>query len=245
MVKMQCSWASIELCGLKPYNDVPTDVKSNLTQNMLLYQTTAATYTGICLPGKALPETANQTTMYSPYEQHKAADTQGRTDFISQIGGCNAGLFSNYRYSSCPVINSTGDYEFLSTAYSLTNYHIRARNQNSCGLDSLLTGSSLASSADTLLLSSPFKSILTKTLSTQTVVEPSMARDACLRRAGQVCHTDLDCGPNKRHADETENYNISYLEMKPRKNIIMSILFVVRPIRNLPHWMRLLIKIIK
>ena len=26
--------------------------------------------------------------------------------------------------------------------------------------------------------------------------------DACLRRAGSVCHTDLDCGPNRLHAEQ-------------------------------------------
>ncbi len=196
---------------------LPTDVKTNLTQNMLQYETTATTATGICLPGKALPDAANQTTL-NPYEQHKSADSLGRTDFISQIGGCNSGLFTSYRYSSCPVINSTGDYEFLTSTYSATTHHLRARTQNSCGLDTLITTANLTSSVDTLLLSSPFRAIQSKTLSAQTVVEPSFARDACLRRAGSVCHTDLDCGPNKMHADQTENFSLAYFGNEAEKS---------------------------
>ncbi len=196
---------------------LPAEVKTNLTQNMLQYESSATSNTGICLPGKALPDLATQATLFSPYEQHKAADAFGRTDFISQIGACNSGLFTNYRYSSCPVINSTGDYEFLSSTYSTVNYQLRARNQNSCGLDSLLVGSNLNSSADALSSSSPFRNIESKTLSAQTVVEPSFARDACLRRAGQVCHTDLDCGPNKMHADQTENFSLAYFGNEAEK----------------------------
>ena len=185
------------------------NVKINLTQNMLQYESSAISSTGICLAGKSLPLPSNHVLMSNPYEQHKASDPLGRTDFINQIGGCNSGLFTEYRYSSCPVINASGDYEFLSSSFATLGYHLRARNQNSCGLDSILTGVSLTT-ADTLLLSSPFKSIEAKPLSAQTVLEPTFARDACLRRAGQVCHTDLDCGPNKMHANQAENYSLAY-----------------------------------
>jgi len=196
---------------------LPSDVKANLTQNMLQYQTTATSNTGICLPGKAIPELGNQATMFSPYEQHKSADSQKRTDFISQIAACNSTLFTSYRYSSCPVMGSDGNYEFLSATYSTLGYQLRARNQNSCGLDSLLTGTNLGLSADALVSYSPFRTIEAKTLNTQTVFEPTLARDACLRRAGQVCHTDLDCGPNKRHADQTENFSLAYFGNEAEK----------------------------
>jgi hypothetical protein len=196
---------------------IPSDVRTSLTQNMLQYQSTATSSTGICLPGKALPEAGTQTTMFNPYQQHKSADASKRTDFISQIGSCNSSLFTSYRYSSCPVIGSDGNYEFLSTTFATLNYHLRARNQNSCGLDSLLTGTNLGQSADTLVSYSPFKTIESKTLNVQTVFEPTLARDACLRRAGQVCHTDLDCGPNKRHADQTENFSLSYFGNEAEK----------------------------
>ncbi len=193
------------------------DIRLSLTQNMVQYESGATALTGLCLPGKALPEQSNQATLASPFEQHKAADAQGRTDFISQIGGCNSGLFTSYRYSSCPVMGTDGNYEFLTTSYSFPTYHLRARNQNSCGLDSLYKNVNLTTGVDNLLSSSPFKNIEAKPLHSQTVIEPTFARDACLRRAGQVCHTDLDCGPNKMHADQTENYNVNYFGNEAEK----------------------------
>ncbi len=196
---------------------LPNDIRLALTQNMAQNTTTSNGYTGLCLPGKALPETTTQLTMYNPYEQLKTPDPSLRSDFISQIGSCNAGLFSNYRYSSCPVVGPEGNYEFLTSTFSLTGYQDRARNQNSCGLDSLYKNISLNNSADNLLSVSPFKSIESKPLNLQTAIEPTFARDACLRRAGQVCHTDLDCGPNKLHADQASNYNTDYFGNEAEK----------------------------
>jgi hypothetical protein len=199
---------------------LPGDVRTNLIQNMIQYETSATTVTGLCRPGKAVPTISNQATMSNPFEQHKNADSSGRTDYINQIGGCNSSLFTSNRYSSCPVMNSTGDYEFV-TAFNPTGYSARARNQNSCGLDSLLTTANVTSNTegnpDTLLPYSPFRAILGKTLANQTVFEPTLARDACLRRAGQVCHTDLDCSPNKMHADQTDNFSLAYFGNEAEK----------------------------
>jgi hypothetical protein len=196
---------------------LPADIRQNIQANLLQYEPGATSTSGLCLPGKSLPEASNQTVLVSPFEQHKAPDTLGRTDFISQISSCNSGLFTSYRYSSCPVIGADGNYEFLSSGFNPANYQLRARNQNSCGLDTLFNGTNLNSSADNLLASSPFKAIESKTLANQTVIEPSFARDACLRRAGQVCHTDLDCGPNKMHATQADNYSLNYFGNEAEK----------------------------
>lgn len=196
---------------------LPPEVRTNLIQNMSQYVPGSTSTTGICLPGKALPDAANQATMSNPYEQHRLADAQGRTDFISQIGSCNSALFTNYRYSSCPVINSDGNYEFLSSTFSTTTHHLMARNQNSCGLDTLLTGVNLNIGVDSLSAYSPFRGIEAKPLNTTTVQEPAFARDACLRRAGQVCHTDLDCGPNRRFADQVDNFSVAYFGNEAEK----------------------------
>lgn len=196
---------------------LPADVRVNLSQNMVAYQSTASASTGLCLPGKILPDTTNQASLFNPYEQHRAADSLGRTDFISQVGGCNSSLFSANRYASCPVMGADGNYEFLSTTFNLTTYSANARTQNSCGLDSLLTGSSLNTSSDLLSANSPFRAIEAKPLITHTTVTPSIARDACLRRAGSVCHTDLDCGPNKFHAEQAENFSLAYFGNEAEK----------------------------
>lgn len=174
--------------------------------------------TGLCQPGKALPQASNETTLSDPFQQHQFSDPSRRTDFISQIGSCNSGLFTTRRYSSCPVINeTTGNYEMFESGFNLTTHVKKSRAQNSCGLDSLNSTASLGSSADTLLASSPFKSIESKTLPTTTVSTKTFARDACLRRAGQVCHTDLDCGPSRFHAEQVDFFPLSFFGNEAEK----------------------------
>jgi hypothetical protein len=189
---------------------LPTDITTTLNQNLLTYESTANNKTGLCRPGKALPEASNQTLLRSPYEQHKTHDISGRTDYINQIASCNSGLYSGNRYASCPVMNSSGNYEMFSTSFNVSTWSTQARLQNTCGLDTLLTGITPSGTTDSLAAYSPFKYIEARTLAAQTVATPSLVRDACLRRANQVCHTDLDCSPNKMHADQSENFTMAY-----------------------------------
>jgi len=171
--------------------------------------------TGVCRPGKAL--NAN-----SPFTQHRSADTESRTDFINQIASCDSKNFKNAtaaivgRFASCPVINATsGNYTMFTSTLPLTSSGLEhaqaARHQNSCGLEvvsgmSSATMTSSSTTADQISIFSPFKLIEAKPLSntSQTIIDPTLTRDACLRRAGQVCHTDLDCGPNKFHAAQVD-----------------------------------------
>lgn len=190
---------------------LPSDVRATLIENLSKYDSLAVSNTGVCLPGKALPEVSNQATLWNPFTQHASADASRRTDYISQIGSCNSSLFSSYRYSSCPVIGADGNYEmFDSTTLMNGGYHLRARTQNSCGLDTLYNNTSLSQSADSLLNASPFKLVEGKTLNSQIILSKTLARDACLRRAGQVCQTDLDCGPNKLHAEQVDYFSLDY-----------------------------------
>lgn len=188
----------------------PGAIRNSIVDNLNEYDLLANANTGICRPGKALPEQVNQVSLSNPFNQHMSADPTRRTDFISQIASCNSSLFTDYRHSSCPVIGADGNYEMFANPTLASNYNIRARNQNSCGLETLHTTANLANSADTLLLYSPFRSIEAKTLNNQLIVEPTLARDACLRRAGQVCHTDLDCSPGKLHGDLVDSFSLSY-----------------------------------
>lgn len=169
---------------------------------------------GLCLPGKNLPTSATAATLWNPFEQQKQADPSKRTDYINQIAGCNTGLFGAARHTSCPVFDSTGNYVQYTinfAAYNLASYQTSATQQNACGLESLDETTVLTSSLSSLSDRSPFKAIESKTLNEQTIVNPTLTRDACLRRAGSVCHTDLDCSPNKFHAGETDVYPLSYL----------------------------------
>ncbi len=193
-------------------------IRSTINENVSVYEPTVGSATGICQPGKSLPTAATQATMSDPYNQHKAVDTLRRADFINQIGSCNSTLFTTSRHSSCPVIGADGNYEMFATGSILLGYERRASNQNSCGLESLLPTASLSSSADSLQSSSPFRTIEAKTLSTQIIVDGSLIRDACLRRAGSACHTDLDCSPNKLHASQADFFGTNFFGNIAEKN---------------------------
>lgn len=176
-----------------------TSISDNLREN---YPTLYGSGSGICRPGKALPTAATQATMFNPFEQHRAADPSKRTDFISQIASCNSGLNTTYRHSSCPVIGASGNYLHFESSTLPIDYHLRASHQNSCGLESISTDiGNLNISPDTLLQYSAFNNIEAKPLDSQIITSQTLVRDACLRRAGSVCHTDLDCSPNKLHAE--------------------------------------------
>lgn len=202
-----------------------TAIQANLTHND---STNAAQYSGICQPGKKLPSTAGILT--NPYEQHKEADTNRRADFINQIGTCNSTFFNSARYTSCPTFNTDGNYEifgYLDTAKTewlngafATGYEKRSRSQNSCGLDSLATDApALTTNADTLLNYSAFRQVESRPLNvTATVADPTLVRDACLRRAGAVCHTDLDCSPNKFHSNQVDNLALKYFGNEAEQN---------------------------
>lgn len=185
-------------------------IRTTLGESLATYESTMRTNVGLCQPGKNLPNSSNQTTMWNPFTQHASADGTRRSDFISQIAGCNSSLFSIYRHSSCPVIGADGNYEMFSNATVSPDYFRRASNQNACGLESLLSTASLSASADTLQSFSPFRNIEARPLNSQIILNPTLVRDACLRRAGAVCHTDLDCSPNKKHAEQVDSFGISF-----------------------------------
>lgn len=185
-------------------------ISQTIRDNMSQFEPTMNSNTGLCQPGKALPTASTQVTMSNPFNQHMSADAARRTDFINQIGSCNPTLFTTMRHTSCPVIGSDGNYEIFSSGTIGTAFEVRATGQNACGLESLISSASLSSSADTLVSSSPFRTIEARPLNSQIITDPTLARDACFRRAGAVCHTDLDCSPNKLHATQVDFFASSY-----------------------------------
>jgi hypothetical protein len=168
-----------------------TEIISNITYNAALYfnkdtSSSDAQDFGVCRPGKDLTS--------STWElQHSSKDSGLRTDYISQIGSCDSGATGTDRIRTCPTFDSNGDYTFPSSGYSDTSI------QNSCGLESQ---KEIAAS----VYESSFKDIEAGILSSlSSLIAPSykVAADACYRRAGSVCHTDLDCSPGALHAKET------------------------------------------
>jgi hypothetical protein len=195
-----------------------SDVKLTLIENGKQIDPTLQTNMGLCRPGKNLPTISNQLSLSNPFNQHMSADPLKRTDFIGQIGSCHSGLFTTYRHTSCPVLNSDGNYEMFAAATIATGFHLRATQQNACGLESLVTSTNLNSSVDTIQNFSPFKMVEAKPLHSQIILEPTLARDACLRRAGAVCHNDFDCSPHKLHAGQIDLFAKSYFGNDAEKN---------------------------
>ena len=176
-----------------------TSIENNLREN---HPSLSLSGAGICRPGKVLPVLANQGTLSNPFEQHKSADPSKRADFINQLASCNTSLFSNYRQSSCPVLDSNGNYLQFESSTLPADYHLLAGRQNACGLESISTNvTTLNSSMSTLQSYSAFKEIEAPPLNELIITNKTLTRDACFRRAGAVCHTDLECSPNKMHAE--------------------------------------------
>ena len=216
---------------------LPTDVQESLEANFELVDSSGTNSFGLCRPGKLLPsyQTAVNTNNWDPADQHTQADAKYRTDFISQIGGCNSTLYNNMRYSSCPILDETGNYvqtqdtyindSFYSETYGsyLTKENVTERYsfaQNSCGLESLSTNATvtISTDADDIASFSAFKTIEAKPLSSSNIItEESFARDACFRKAGAVCHTDLDCSPNRLMASVVDLVSLDYFGNQAEK----------------------------
>lgn len=162
-----------------------------------------ATDFGLCMPGKSIAS-------HSLYN-HQYTDALRRTDFVNQIGTCNSTPLSGVsetatrnlnsaKYYACPLFGDDMNYVLSTNGAELGTQLNSILTQNSCG------GEARKSTGD-----SAFSSIEFPTLSvSKNIVSPGFAADACFRRAGSVCHTDLDCSPNKLHADLLTSLGISF-----------------------------------
>lgn len=146
---------------------------------------------GLCRPGKSIADD-------NLINQHSIEDGQGRTDFINQLASCPSDLTTTARVRSCPLVDMNPDSpdfgNFVFEVTGIANVADRSA-QNACGAEwkdaPLPNGKSV------------FKDVEAEALSSlASLFSPSLAMDACLRRAGSICHTDLDCGPNRLHAEQ-------------------------------------------
>lgn len=184
---------------------LPAEVMANLQANAAVINTTT-TDVGMCRPGKSLDATLSDT------DRHGRADTNKRSDYISQIANCDSSsTATKNRFLNCPVFDTDVNNLETFNKYKVVSdndsgYRERAQ-QNSCGGEALYN--SIPAPATAIYLSS-FKGIESLSLSnTASIFNPVMAKDACLRRAGSVCHTDLDCGPNLMHEQIASTLPIS------------------------------------
>jgi hypothetical protein len=207
-----------------------SNIKSSIENNILLMDSTASGNVGICRPGRSLASYSGDysATNIDPNLQQETRDASLRTDYISQISGCNSSLYNEFRYTSCPMIGSDGNFVHLDSGFLTNSYTINssahtkvqtirklANSQNACGLetiDSNFTGTLRnGNSYSSLSNASPLKAIEGLPLNSGAAnIEPTLARDACMRKAGSVCHTDYDCSPNKMMSDQVDLYNLSY-----------------------------------
>lgn len=170
-------------------NSLRNNIRANLLHNAQGLSSSAADF-GICRPGRSLASN-------DILNRHSTSDSQNRADFISQIASCDSTATTAARINNCPVIETregqstqVGDIILSNDSGNL------GREQNMCGGESQrFTG--------TGFIESTFKEIEAPRLqSLFDLLTPSLAADACLRRAGSICHTDLDCGPNRLHANQ-------------------------------------------
>lgn len=204
-------------------NALPTAVISTLQENFREMDSTIANQEGLCVPGKLLPEYngRSSTDNIDQIAQQKESDPNGRTDYISQISGCNSTIYNIDRYASCPIIGEDGNYMHTTNDYIdgtidvlLTDLGLEfelgirqgtqfySLQQNVCGLENIDSSTAVGPGAleETLRDNSAFELIYGRDLaSDDTQIEPILAQNACFRRAGAVCHTDLDCAPGKKH----------------------------------------------
>jgi hypothetical protein len=172
---------------------LPLEVIANIQANALSVSA-VTTDIGICRPGKSLNAAFTET------QRHYSNDPTKRTDYISQIANCD----SNTPFTAAPAVNLNRfvNCPVIETDPTLTTYlNLKSAptaneqvQQNSCG------GESVYKPTNSLVNVSAFKLIEGLTLDKNaTISSPQLAQDACLRRAGSVCNTDLDCSPNLMH----------------------------------------------
>ncbi len=174
------------------------NIRANIEANGAAISSLSSDF-GVCRPGRSLASS-------NPIEQHRSSDIQQRTDYINQIASCDASALDSARTQSCPAIETrsgqaqpVGDFILNNSA---TDLRMRAL-QNMCGKES-------QRQTPTGLYESTFKAIEALPIrSLADLLSPTLTQDACLRRAGSICHTDLDCSPNKLHSEQALFFGIN------------------------------------
>ena len=165
------------------------DVVSNLEHNFSLH-TNDLQDVGVCRPGKNLDPN-------DLLAQHSDKDNLKRVDYINQISSCDSaamGPLADNRVATCPIFQTekeaaeeVGDY--ITDRIDVNMGH----KQNRCGGDMLRDDGSGG-------VEHSFAQLELDRLETIGQIGlPSLVKDACFRRGGAVCFTDLDCAPNRLH----------------------------------------------
>jgi hypothetical protein len=182
----------------------PQEAKENFKNTAIIYSKNGNTDDfGICRPGRLLITTSTPGTQ-PIVVSHAGKDQKGRTDFMSQVASCDSNAVGNNRAITCPYFEETSATATNYGALGIINTSPIVQNsQNMCGAESqyLLNG----------VKTSTFQIIeLNRIATLSTIDQPSIVRDACLRRAGAVCHENLDCGPSELHTQQAFSFGPNF-----------------------------------
>ncbi len=172
-------------------SEVINNIKNNGASDALGLNASEVQDMGICRPGRSL----NSNIAIA----HGTPDPAKRADYINQIASCDSTANGVNRVLSCPAFGEDLNYVSNESLPALKN---TLKNlQNFCGAESKNSVTNL----------SAFRSIEGSPLAIlSNIMTPIFAADACMRRAGSVCHTDLDCGPNKLHEEVAGSMALSF-----------------------------------
>ncbi len=184
--------------------NLPSEAIENIIYNSKIY-TNYTQDIGLCRPGKFLGTPLIQ--------QHQGRDTALRTDYISQLSSCPSDETGLSRVISCPLIQTQENQEVTVGDYLFNSANNQAKNeQNSCGSESYR----LNTSGEEESIFSPIE--MPRLSSVGHINSPSLVADACMRRAGAICHTDLECTPNILHYRQIEFLDYTNFESDAEYN---------------------------
>tara|TARA_R110002072_G_scaffold64203_4_gene159591 strand:- start:29515 stop:34623 length:5109 start_codon:yes stop_codon:yes gene_type:complete len=174
---------------------LPSEVVSNIQYNASIHSTDITDF-GVCRPSRSLSGS-------DFINRHGSRDGSGRTDYISQIGNCSSTSTGTSRAGNCPIFETREDQATAVGDYRLEIDNDVSITQNACGAESKRLNATIFESS--------FKEIESGNLSSlNSILSPTLPVDACFRRAGSVCHTDLDCSPNRLHAEQAIFFGVNY-----------------------------------
>ena len=163
---------------------IPLAVRENVTESITLHDENSQDDWGVCRPGKRF--------VNIQLEQHRNKNNAGRADFISQIAPCDSNARGDGRVVTCPAFNTDESNQDYGN-YVLTSSINLRKQQNSCGKAAIVdNGRGAFDNIFALVEAEPVSTL--RNIADQTVVA-----DACFRKAGAFCHSDLDCAPNRLH----------------------------------------------
>lgn len=171
-----------------PQNIVETQIKHNIAAYFSNNESDVRLGDiGVCRPGKDITQPTQE-------QMQQTKDNQGRTDYINQISSCDSSATNGMlRAAACPVIDEDGDYVDSPQIEDINE-------QNMCGAESVSTINGSLQSVFFEIEAADINSL-------PSLVDPRIVQNACLRKAGAVCQTDLDCGPGKFHSETALFYD--------------------------------------